>query len=57
VDDVDALTAAIARLIREPELRARIVLGGSKSYEEGFTKKVYVRDMLAFYDTVMKDAV
>jgi len=57
VDDVEALATAIARVIAEPELRARIVQGGSESYEDGFTKKVYVRDMLAFYDNIMKDAV
>jgi glycosyltransferase involved in cell wall biosynthesis len=57
VDDSGALAVAIQRVLAEPELRARIVQGGSRTYEEGFTKQVYVRDMLAFYDNVMKDAV
>ena len=55
IDDTDALVSAIQRLIAEPELRARIVAGGTNSYEEGFTKDVYVRDVFAFYDRVMKD--
>jgi glycosyltransferase involved in cell wall biosynthesis len=53
VDDTDALATAICRLVAEPDLRARIVAGGTKSYEEGFTKSVYVRDVFAFYDRVM----
>jgi glycosyltransferase involved in cell wall biosynthesis len=55
VDHVDALANAMRRLIAEPALRAQIVAGGTKSYEEGFTKSVYVRDVFAFYDKVMKD--
>jgi glycosyltransferase involved in cell wall biosynthesis len=55
VDDTDALTTAIRRAIAEPDLRAKIVAGGTKSYEEGFTKDVYVRDVFAFYDRIMKD--
>jgi glycosyltransferase involved in cell wall biosynthesis len=54
VDDTDALTTAIRRAIAEPGLRAKIVAGGTKSYQEGFTKDVYVRDIFAFYDRIMK---
>jgi hypothetical protein len=57
VDDTEALATAIQRLIAEPELRERIVAGGTQSYEEGFTKDVYVRDVFAFYDRIMKDPV
>lgn len=53
VDDVEALAAAIRRVIADADLRARIVAGGRKSYEQQFTKQVYVRDMLAFYDRVL----
>jgi hypothetical protein len=55
VDDSAALAAAIARAIAEPDLRARVVEGGRGTFERGFTKEVYVRDMLAFYDRVLKD--
>jgi glycosyltransferase involved in cell wall biosynthesis len=55
VDDAGALTTAIRRVIAEPDLRARIVAGGTKSYQEGFTKDVYVRDVFAFYNRIMKD--
>jgi glycosyltransferase involved in cell wall biosynthesis len=55
VDDTGALMTAIRRLIAEPDLRARIVTGGTQTYEEGFTKEVYVRDIFAFYDRIMKD--
>jgi glycosyltransferase involved in cell wall biosynthesis len=57
VDDTGALATAIQRLISEAELRARVVSGGTKSYEEGFTKDVYVRDSFAFYDRIMREPV
>jgi glycosyltransferase involved in cell wall biosynthesis len=56
VDDVEALAGAMRRLIAEPDLRARIVAGGTESYERGFTKSAYVRDIFGFYDRIMKDA-
>lgn len=55
MNDADALAGAIGRVIAEKELRARIVEGGRNSYEARFTKEVYVRDMLAFYDRILKD--
>ena len=54
MNDADALAAAIGRVIADKELRARIVEGGRKTYEARFTKDVYVRDMLAFYERVLK---
>ncbi|HEV2561593.1 MAG TPA: glycosyltransferase family 4 protein [Rhizomicrobium sp.] len=54
VDDTDALAGAIRRVIDDSALRARIVAGGRETYEQHFTKQVYVRDMLAFYDRVME---
>jgi glycosyltransferase involved in cell wall biosynthesis len=55
VDDVEALAIAMRRLIAESDLRAKILAGGTKSYEKGFTKSVYVRDVFTFNDRVMKD--
>lgn len=55
MNDADALAGAIGRVIADKDLRARIVEGGRKSYEARFTKEVYVRDMLAFYERILKD--
>jgi hypothetical protein len=53
-NDAGALAGAIGRVIADEELRARIVEGGRKSYEARFTKEAYVRDMLAFYERILK---
>ena len=53
IDDAPALAAAIARLIAEPQLRARLVAGGRATYDAGFTKEAYVRGTLAFYRDVV----
>jgi glycosyltransferase involved in cell wall biosynthesis len=55
MNDAEALARAIGRVIADKELRTRIVEGGRKSYEARFTKEVYVRDMLAFYERILKD--
>lgn len=52
IDDAGALAHAIARVIAEPELRARIVAGGHTTYDRDFTKEAYVRGTLAFYRAV-----
>jgi glycosyltransferase involved in cell wall biosynthesis len=49
VDDVDALAAAINRCLGDPALCRRLVDGGRRTYENGFTREVLVRDLLAFY--------
>ncbi len=54
VDDAPALAAAIARVIAEPALRARLVEGGHRTYDAGFTKEAYVRGTLAFYREVVR---
>lgn len=53
VDDVDALTTAIARCLTDPELCRRLVEGGRRTYETLFTSEVLVRDMTAFYCMAM----
>jgi len=55
MNDADALAGAISRVIADKDLRARIVEGGRNSYEARFTKEVYVRDMFAFYERILKD--
>jgi len=55
-DDVDAFAAAVNAVLGDPDLRARIVDGGTKEYEERFTKQAYIKAQLAFYEKVMAQA-
>ena len=55
MNDAVALAGAISRVIVDKDLRARIVEGGRNSYEARFTKEVYVRDMFAFYERILRD--
>jgi hypothetical protein len=52
-DNPDALAKAMARVINEPGLAAKLVAGGRKSYEAQFTRAAFVRDSLAFYQRVI----
>lgn len=56
VDDVDGLATAVRRVLSDHELRLNIVRGGRRTYEERFTKEVFVRESLAFYDKVADTA-
>lgn len=49
VDDAKALASALRSVIGDAELRSRLVEGGKQDFAAKFTKKVYVRDMSAFY--------
>lgn len=55
IDDVDGLAQAINAILNDSALRASIVAGGTKTYTEKFTKDVFIRDSLAFYDRVLKE--
>ncbi len=52
INDVEALTDATRRMIASPQLREQCVAGGAKSFNELFTREVFTRDSLAFYDKV-----
>ncbi len=52
INDTDALTDAIRRMIANPALRQQCVAGGTRSFEELFTRDVFIRDSLAFYEKV-----
>ncbi len=52
INDVEALTTAMKRMIADADLRARCVAGGTQSFNELFTKDVFNRDSLAFYEKV-----
>lgn len=51
-NDAAALAAAMRRVIHEPGLADRLVAGGRAAYEAQFTRAVFVRDSLAFYQRV-----
>lgn len=56
IDDRKGLAEALARVIREPDLKARLVDQGTKRYHADFTKEAFLRDSFAFYDKVLSAA-
>jgi len=44
------------RMIDEHDLCEKLVAGGLASYEQQFTKSVFVRDSIAFYQDVVDAA-
>ena len=48
-NNIDAVLSEVHRL------RAKIVAGGTKSYTEKFTKAVFIRESLAFYERVLRE--
>jgi glycosyltransferase involved in cell wall biosynthesis len=55
-NDVDALAAALGRVIYDKALAQKLVVGGRASYEAQFTKAAFQRDSLAFYEKVRAQA-
>ncbi|MFN7178472.1 glycosyltransferase [Hyphomonas sp.] len=55
-NDADALANALNRVITDKALAERIVAGGRASYEAQFTKAVFQRDSLAFYERIRAHA-
>lgn len=53
VDDARALAAALRRVLDDPALAARIVAGGRRDYDAGFTPQAVTRQWLALYDRVL----
>ena len=56
IDDVDGLTAAINAVLNDQALRDKIVAGGTRDYQAKFTKDVFIRDSLAFYERVLAES-
>jgi len=52
INDTEALIDAMRRMIASPQLRQQCVEGGTNSFNELFTKEVFIRDSLAFYEKV-----
>lgn len=51
-DDPAALRAALARVLAEPDLRARLIANGARSYEAGFTRQAFVRSAMVLYEKI-----
>jgi len=56
INDTPALIDAMRRMMSSAALRKQCVEGGTKSFEEMFTKEVFIRDSLAFYEQVKAHA-
>jgi glycosyltransferase involved in cell wall biosynthesis len=57
IDDVDALSTAIRRVLEEPGLREHLIEDGTRTYKARFTKDVFLRESRAFYDTVLGTSI
>ncbi|MDT8870906.1 glycosyltransferase [Komagataeibacter rhaeticus] len=53
IDDAPALAAALRRVLDDLALAARIVAGGRRDYDAGFTPQAVTRQWLALYDRVL----
>lgn len=53
IDDIDGLREAINRLIGDKNLQEKLVSGGRQTYENQFTKAVFIRDSLQFYQKAL----
>ena len=54
IDDVEALGAAMRRLLDEPELAQSLVAAGRRRYEAEFTEEACARQYLAFYESLLE---
>lgn len=54
VDDVDALAAAIGRIITDSTVAARLALNGHQAYVDRFTEQAVVRQYLRFYESIVR---
>lgn len=52
IDDVEAMSAAIRRVIDEPELRQKMVENGYQRYLNEFTKEKSVQSYVAFFEEI-----
>ncbi len=54
VDDVDALANALNSVLSTPELKQRLVEGGSKIYSERYSQQVVVDQYVDLYQKILK---
>jgi len=57
IDDVEGLREAIRTVIADEDLRKRLIAGGHTTYEKQFTKEVFIKDSLTFYQKALADQV
>ncbi len=55
IDDVDALRQSLQAVIDDQKLRQKLITNGWQDYQNYFTKEVFVRDSLDFYQKVLQD--
>ena len=53
IDDIDGLAKGINDCINDKELVAKLIAGGTKTYEEGFSTRKVAQDYLDFYQSIM----
>jgi glycosyltransferase involved in cell wall biosynthesis len=56
-DDPEALAAAVARVLEDPILAARLAVGGRAAYEAEFTESAVVAQTLALFERLTAGAV
>jgi len=55
-DNVDALRAALLRVLDDADLAKRLVENGARAYEANFTKPAFVRSAMALYERIRTHA-
>lgn len=55
-NDVEALTTALRRVITDEALAEKLVAGGRASFEQQFTKAVFQKDSIAYYEKIIAHA-
>jgi glycosyltransferase involved in cell wall biosynthesis len=55
IDDPEALRQAIARLIADPPLKARLIDQGSRDYQSGFTRQAATLRMIEVYRQIIAE--
>lgn len=55
-DDPQALAAAVARVLEDPDLAARLAAGGRAAYEAGYTESAVVARTLALFERLAAGA-
>jgi len=55
IDDVEALVGAVRRVGEEPGLAAKIIAGGKRDFEQGYTREAVTRRMLDVYEKLISE--
>ena len=52
IDDVGTLTAAIKRLLDDPELRQKLIANGRKTYDQKYSEQAVIRQYIDLYQQI-----